>query len=268
MKTLILEDLKELELKILLDIDKVCSIYGIRYYLAYGTLLGAIRHKGFIPWDDDIDVYMLREDYERFVKVYNNLSTNNSYKVYSCAHTPHYYYEFAKVVDLNTILREEKLKEIDGMGVYVDVFPLDIVPSNIFKKHLLYLLERIRSLSVYKTIPPVESIFMKLCLFVAWNFTRLFSSQKLALLINKLAWSKKSISYNSKLSCVVSPDMVKKTLSYSIFEKSIKVIFEGREFNAPIGWKEYLETMYGNYSELPPLENRVSNHTFIAYLID
>lgn len=267
MRILTLNELKELELNILLDISNVCSTNSIRYFLAYGTLLGAIRHRGFIPWDDDIDIYMLRDDYERFIKVYNDSTKNKSYKVYSCTDTTHYYYEFAKVIDSNTILKEDKLKEINEMGVYVDVFPLDIAPSNIFQKYFLYLLEKIRALSVYKRVPPMKNILTQSFVFMAWKTACLLSPQKVAILINKLAWKKKLL-YNSKVSCAVSPDMVKKKLDYSIFAKSVKVTFEGKEFNAPIGWEEYLKTMYGNYQELPPMEDRVSNHTFVAYLID
>ena len=100
MKPISPSEIKNLELSILEYIDDLCQKNGIRYFLSYGTLLGAVRHRGFIPWDDDIDICMLRPDYEKFLKVATQ--SNTHYKLLHLSTDKHYYYEFAKVVDSRT----------------------------------------------------------------------------------------------------------------------------------------------------------------------
>ena len=98
MKTINIKELKEIQIAILNDIDKFCKKNQIKYWLDYGTLIGAIRHSGYIPWDDDIDIGMLREDYDKFIKTYNNQATK--YKLLACENDNDYYFPFAKVIDL------------------------------------------------------------------------------------------------------------------------------------------------------------------------
>lgn len=126
MKEINTVELKRIELDILKYIKTQCEKYNLRYYLAYGTLLGAVRHKGFIPWDDDIDIHMPREDYDKLIELeYNN--PDSKYKLLSPKYNKDYYYSFAKMVDNETILEETGLKQIKELGVYVDIFPLDYI---------------------------------------------------------------------------------------------------------------------------------------------
>ncbi len=106
------------------EIDKICRHYHIRYYLAGGTLLGAVRHQGFIPWDDDIDIAMPREDYEQFIKIMSH-KKHPIYKLLAIECTKGYPYTFAKVVDTRTRLVEEIGKDLHQMGVFIDIFPID-----------------------------------------------------------------------------------------------------------------------------------------------
>ena len=117
-----IQELRGVQLGILDDIHAFCVDNGIRYFLACGTLIGAVRHKGYIPWDDDIDLYMPRDDYERFINEFKSVSGNC--RVLDPKKEKHYYYTYAKVVDKRTLLVEP---EADGyrIGVYVDVFPVD-----------------------------------------------------------------------------------------------------------------------------------------------
>ena len=120
---LTLTEIKQVELGILDYIVDICNKYNLIYYLSYGTLIGAIRHKGFIPWDDDIDISMPRDDYEKFLKITSSGQINSKYKCLVPL-VDGYYYEFAKVIDTSTIVEDVSVQSTEN-GVWVDIFPLD-----------------------------------------------------------------------------------------------------------------------------------------------
>ena len=130
------EELQKIELEILKYIDKVCKENNLTYFLAYGTLIGAIRHKGFIPWDDDVDIQMPRDDYNKLCDILKE--ENGRYKLLDHKEGLGYIYPFAKVIDSNTRLIETGLTETVNMGVYIDIFPIDGTPND-FKKRKKYL---------------------------------------------------------------------------------------------------------------------------------
>ena len=141
MKELTIEELKEVELNILKDVAKFCEINKIQYFLCGGTLLGAIRHKGFIPWDDDIDIAMPRADYERFFKLYNG--NNSRYKADSLENNNNWHMSFGRVGDINTVLYEHTLKnKYKKYHAFIDIFPVDGLPNNTIKKKLLLLTQK------------------------------------------------------------------------------------------------------------------------------
>lgn len=124
-KNIEVEELKRIQTDILNFVDGFCKKNGLRYWLAYGTLLGAVRHKGYIPWDDDIDILMFREDYEKFVTTFKD----ERYKVFATEVNAKYPYPFAKVGDTATYF-EEEIKDAIDTGVNIDVFPLDYIPED------------------------------------------------------------------------------------------------------------------------------------------
>ena len=128
-----LEELKSRQLEILTRIDKFCTEHNIQYSLAFGTLLGAIRHKGYIPWDDDIDIMMLRSDYNRFISLFYD----EQLRVLSIENESRYILPFAKVVDNNSILIEQSTMELP-LGIYVDIFPVDNIPDDISLRNDFY----------------------------------------------------------------------------------------------------------------------------------
>lgn len=116
MKRLNADEMKVIELDMLKDISNFCDNNGIRYYLCGGTLLGAVRHKGFIPWDDDMDIAMPRPDYEKFLKMYNNYG--HRYEVNGIENNPSWHSTFARVEDKCTVLYEGTLKRSTGRGMF------------------------------------------------------------------------------------------------------------------------------------------------------
>lgn len=127
MKQVTGEQLKKIQLEILDVVTQFCDANGIRYWLDSGTLLGAIRHKGYIPWDDDVDLGMLREDYERFLSIFNK--SNDRYRAVSLENDPKFYLPFTKVCDTTTVLYEPDEKGFK-LHINVDVFPYDRAPDD------------------------------------------------------------------------------------------------------------------------------------------
>lgn len=128
---LTMQELRELEYKGLLYLKAICDENKLDYYLIGGTLLGAVKYNGYIPWDDDIDIALKREDYNKLIKIIEN-DVNSEYKILTIYNTKDYYYPFAKLVNKNTKVIENA-KEINDLGVYVDVFPMDNFDNDVYK---------------------------------------------------------------------------------------------------------------------------------------
>ena len=120
----------EANLKLLKEIDRICRKYRIQYMLDSGTLLGAVRHKGFIPWDDDIDICMLRDDYEKLIKLVKDSRTLEGRPdlQFCLPLDDNYVYPFMKIVNRNTIVYEKDLQHRFLLGVWLDIFPMDVWP--------------------------------------------------------------------------------------------------------------------------------------------
>lgn len=240
------KELKNIELDILKYIKFICDKEGLDYYLAYGTLLGAVRHKGFIPWDDDIDIFMPRKDYERLL----NLDLSSEYKILSCRNTLDYIYEFAKIVDTHTVLKECNVQNIKELGVYVDIFPLDGLPK-MYNWHLgiLWILTKIRILTSYIKYP-----FFKKIGFLSPNV--------IAQIINKIL-SKYTWDESDKILSIEGG--FNEIFDKKIFDKGKQLEFEGELFNVPYLYDKYLKQCYGDYMKFPPKEKQITHHFFEAY---
>ncbi len=264
MKKISLKEIKKIEIDILEYIDKVCKENNLQYFLCGGTLLGAVRHKGFIPWDDDIDISMPRSDYDRFVKIMKN--SHCKYQIISTDQKD-YYYNFSKIIDCETILNEYHYQPIDNMGVYVDVFPLEGMPSDklVREKHfnrLDRLRKRINSFSMLKPkirknlIAYAKSIYL-------YNKNKKSDLLKFQKEYEKLA---KKYNYEDSEYVYATGGAYK---NKDIFLKEIlfdckDIEFEGRKFSAPKECDLYLKQLYGDYMQLPPSEKQVSNHNYEA----
>lgn len=263
MKQLNLDGIRKIQLNILKVVSDYCDENGLIYFLGYGTLLGAIRHKGYIPWDDDIDIIMPRDDYERFIKEFKI----NNYDVKSHYTDSNYYLTFAKV-------SYEKSRIIDkgpkyDKGINIDIFPIDVFPNSTKKINKLY--KKIRLLKIILNIKNsnitsdrelYKNIILKIAkkLLIPVNYRRIIKK------INEEAMSYRNIDNIGKMGYIVTSNGIKDIMDKSIFHKKIKVEFEGNLFYAPKKYHKYLTNIYGDYMKLPPKEDRKPHHDFKAFL--
>ena len=264
-----LDEVKKIEFNILCQFADFCSQNNLKYYLGYGTLLGAARHKGFIPWDDDIDVLMPREDYNKFIELtgYNPIKPNLETKLYRDCKNPNIY-PFAKVIDTNTIVYEKGKSKKNISGLWIDVFPLDGYPENkadaqkLFDKYI-----KLRNLQDLATTCPMvvnQNLIKKLIktLLIA-PIVKFYGVKKICRKIDLLAQTYSFAEYD-KVADFTWGDNIDSYLLKTELEPSVEVEFEGRNFKAPAGWKQYLERLYGDWTQLPP-ENQRIPHGFLAY---
>lgn len=264
MREIQFEEMKKIELNILIYFTEVCEENNLRYYLGGGTLLGAVRHKGFIPWDDDIDVMMPRPDFQKLL----SLSINNeNYNIIKPS-TAGYYYNFAKLVDTRTILEEKGIKRIDGLGVYIDIFPLDGMPETPDDRK-----------KRFKELNSIRKRINNTCLlkpkfhrnpFAYLNACRIYNSNKN---IDLSSLQKKYLDSALKNSFDDSEFVFAAGGAYGArdifpgkwFEKEIELQFENLSVKAFNGYDFYLTQLYGDYMTLPPEDKRVTPHHTIVY---
>ena len=254
---LTLKEIKELQLSMLKKIDCFCRNNSIEYSISYGTLIGAIRHGGYIPWDDDIDIIMTRQNYDKFILAFGNNVC---------------FFGWVKIVDFRTELIEKISYDIKDYGVWIDIFPIDVFPNPAtvsMKAFLLFLkiikkASRIRGRS-FNYINTVEDGFLKKFGFIVLKLLlTLFRLSFFGNLINTILkyFQNSNYSYAGNLS---DDTRAAEIMDKTIFNNYCNTIFEGMTVRMIVEYDTYLTKIYGDYMQLPPIEKRVSNHTFRAY---
>ncbi|MFA6756049.1 MAG: LicD family protein [Bacilli bacterium] len=259
MKELTLKEIQEIELGILIEFDNFCKSNNIKYSLYGGTLLGAVRHKGFIPWDDDIDVLMTRNNYDKFINTYKS---NKRYTLINygnnkgCTNI-----SFSKIFDNNTDAEEDNAKKIPGEGVWLDIFPFDYLSNNKFKRKLTNLHFLFIDKLIYARAAKHPSLLYKLLrtLFFWKTNKRLLTS------LDKYSHKVKESNYLQNLSMVYIKDLKKdnKFPSY-LFNEYTTIEFCGYTFPCMSKYSDMLRLEYGDYMKLPPINERHS-HSMTAY---
>lgn len=249
--------LQEKLLNIMLIFDKVCKENEITYYILGGTMLGAIRHKGFIPWDDDMDVGLPRSDYEKLIGLSENNWPKNIF-LKTPKNTIDFIFPFSKLMDRNTTLIESRGTDIIG-GIYIDIFPLDGAGDCFndsktyynkfnYKRRLLYNNQDNRE---------IKGIIRKLF--------RLYSKTKIPRkIITSIQEKLLSVPYESSsfIGNYNGSWGFKEIMQKSILGKPKEYEFEGYKFYGVENYDKYLKLLYGNYLEFPPKEKRISPHDF------
>ena len=255
-----IHELRQIQIGILDSVHHFCEAHGLRYFLSSGTLIGAVRHKGYIPWDDDIDIYMLRRDYEQFLKTYRD--EGGVYKAIDPQQDSHYYYTFAKVIDQRTLMVEDETEGYE-IGVFMDIFPVDYVTDDLQERERIFkekkLLYKIRRCKISNS-NPLQS---KLAYFVYKHWP--LSIKQIERSIRKLI----VLDEPTRTVCNMTEagPKIKGCFPAEDIASSVDIEFEGKLYKTMVGYKDYLERTYGDYMTLPPVEQRVTHH-FEAYWRD
>ena len=266
MREISYQELRNIQLDVLQHIHDFCADNNINYSLAYGTLLGAVRHGGYIPWDDDIDIAMMRDDYERFASMFNK--KESFYHFYDCRNDKDVNIAFGKVANTKTMVIEGANSK--NLGVAVDIFPIDdlcetkedslkLYKSFDWQKKLLIL--KCRKVSDVRSWWK-KPIFVAVKLFTCW-----YPLHRISLKMNERIMKYRN--QTSKYVGLVVDGYENEIIERRIWSEFKDISFEGRTYKSIKDTDSYLSHAYGNYMELPPEEERVPKHDFYKmYWID
>ncbi|MBQ3712278.1 MAG: LicD family protein [Bacteroidales bacterium] len=265
MKRLTQKELQAVSLEILKDVDAFCKANGIRYSMAYGTLLGAVRHKGFIPWDDDVDIVMMRSDYERFCHEYKS----DRFVLFpSACNSENAYVAYARVADMEDTESRTYIPwaRTQDQGVRIDVFPLDYAPDDEQEQRLQYKLfctlydfsNRVRKANV-KSIPGLPLKFHLKRLVHSNRLNRRLARQSAEEVAGWLEYLMHRLGSTptKHLSQYACPDRnICEWFDVEDFENLVELPFEDASFSAPANYDKVLKVWFGDYMQLPPKKDR------------
>ncbi len=267
MKELTLEETRQIQIQILNIVDDYCTKKHITYWLDSGTLIGAVRHGGYIPWDDDIDLGMFRTDYDRLMHGFN--AVNPRYQLRCVENDPDFCYVQGKVLDLSTVLFEPDLNG-EKLAVNIDIFVYDNAPDDPALVRALYdrrdKLRNWNSRRNYKGKIPgsvIRRVASRTLRTVIKVFPKGYYLRKLAL--NAKTYADQETKALGNFQGYSRPIIDKQLLA-----DFTPHLFEGRYYPIPTRYSEYLDLFYikYNFRELPPPEKRVSHHSFRAFLAE
>jgi len=256
--------IQHLELEILKEVDAICRRNGIPYTMGYGSLIGTVRHNGFIPWDDDVDICLLRQDYVRFKEICRK-ELNDRFFYQSNDTDPEYFLLYDKIRLNGTVFKESHLSSHNiNHGVYIDIFPIDYLPNNYFKQIIQFIcfhFFRTGLMSKYLVLEAREGKKK----YIATVLRRLYCLFPLSVLYynaNKVAmWYDKSP--KKRIMNFLTPYRLKEVFNAELYEEYTEHTFEDMSVKIVKEYDVFLSQIYGDYMKLPPLEKRKTRHSII-----
>mgnify|MGYP000013177506 FL=1 len=271
MKELTTREMQEVSLEILHTIASICEKQHLRYALIYGTLIGAVRHKGYIPWDDDVDIMMPRPDYDRLLEyLKENIADYPHLKVFNREECPEYPYMITRISDQRYRIEMENEKPF-GLGVFIDIYPYDGLGDTKEEAVAFGMKgDRLSSFCYQATrehfaIETTTSTFRKLIKYPVYLFSKMIGKDYFQNQLAKLA-RVKDYDNSEYVGCVIWLSWGEKDIfPREWFDETILVPFEKYEFRIPKEFDKVLRHEYGDYMILPPEKDRVGHHYFKAY---
>jgi len=260
-----LRKMQLIQLDMLLEVDRICKQHQIKYCIIAGTLLGAVRHGGFIPWDDDIDVAMLRHEYEKFSKVWEKELNHNKFFFQTMDNTKNYRWGYGKIRRVGTeFIRKGQEHMKHATGVFIDIFPLDNVPDNFRLRRLHnFICTLIRKLLWSKAgAKSDKSRFMRILYAVIAMTVPKKAIKKMYDLLVRL--SNKKETQMVRILTFPTPNNGHYGYYRRWYETLQDILFEGHYFPAAKDYDAYLTFKFGDYHQLPPVEGR-QGHSFAKY---
>ncbi len=262
-----LDEAKEKMLEMMCYIDKVCRDNNIKYSLAYGTLIGAIRHKGFIPWDDDMDIMLTRDNYDKLIEIikkddkYDLLDIRNGFLA-----------NYSKICHKNTIgIEHTKLMKLPSevdMGIYIDIFPIDNLPEVGYKRHMKKILFYMRLLQTnsfkrYFISPSLIKVTIKSIVFLPLCIiSKIYTKKRV---INKIDYLQKKFN-NTKTDYIgIASFGYCERYKKSWFDEYIDVKFEDYNFMLVKEYDKVIRVCYDDYMTIPDEKDRKIHLTYYKW---
>ena len=265
-----LDKLRRKGLEILLYFKDICEKNNLKFYFCGGCCIGAIRHKGFIPWDDDVDIFMPREDYEKLAEIWEKQANTEKYSYVRTTKDHFTRLQFAMISDNDTTFIKTRQWDLDtNHGVRIDILPLDGCPSSRIARKMQIMWGLIYSMFIVREAHSSKGklfeIVGKILLALALTDNNRYRIAKFA----EKQMTKHKISDCEKITelCAWNQYMVNE-YPKSAFEEQLYVDFEGYKLPIPVGYDDYLKMAFGDYMKLPPVESQVAKHDLVYYNLD